>query len=231
MQNPLPHIIRNNSFWVTADRCLFWEEQNTLIVADLHLGKSGHFRKSGIAVPQTVYKADLQRLMAQLYLFKAERLIIVGDLTHSSANKELDLFKRWRKDFSLLAVDLVKGNHDILDDDWYDDANIVVSNSKLVVNDFVFLHDMKSKKKLGDNEMKLYAFAGHLHPGISLKGQGRQSLRFPCFYFTKEFCVLPAFSRFTGTYRVNPQKDEWVYAITSNDIMLIPQVKQIPIVF
>src|SRR5688572_15243782 len=82
LQQPIPHIIRNNTFWVSPERCLYWEEENTLIVSDLHLGKSGHFRKAGIAVPQSVYKADMQRLIAQLYLFKADRLIIVGDLTH-----------------------------------------------------------------------------------------------------------------------------------------------------
>ena len=84
MQNPVPHIIRNNTFWVSPERCLLWEEENTLIVADLHLGKSGHFRKSGIGIPQSIYKADLQRLMAQLYLYKVDRLIIAGDLTHST---------------------------------------------------------------------------------------------------------------------------------------------------
>jgi DNA ligase-associated metallophosphoesterase len=222
MRNPLPHIVHNNSFWVSPERCLFWEEENTLIVADLHLGKSGHFRKSGIAVPQSIYKADLQRLMAQLYLFKVERLIIVGDLTHSTANKELDLFIRWRKDFSLLHIDLVKGNHDILEDGWYKEANIKINSLKLVEKPFIFLHDLKTWKKLTDEEKKLYAFTGHLHPGISLKGQGRQSLHFPCFYFAKTYCVLPAFSRFTGTYKVMPQKNETVFAIMENKIVQLP---------
>ena len=131
MQNPVPHIIRNNTFWVSPERCLLWEEENTLIVADLHLGKSGHFRKSGIGIPQSIYKADLQRLMAQLYLYKVDRLIIAGDLTHSTANKELDLFLKWRKDFSLLHIDLVKGNHDILADSWYEEAAIKVSTWKM----------------------------------------------------------------------------------------------------
>ncbi len=219
MKNPLLHIINNNSFWVTPERCLFWEQENTLIVADLHLGKSGHFRKSGIGIPQDIYKADLQRLIAQLYFYKVERLIIVGDLTHSTVNKELDLFKKWRKDFSLLHIDLVKGNHDILEDDWYDEADIKISSWKLATGPFIFLHDLKARKKLEDEELKLYAFAGHLHPAISLKGQGKQSLRFPCFYFTKEHCVLPAFSRFSGSYRVEPQKDEVVYALVEDKIM------------
>lgn len=221
MQHPVPHIIRNQTFWVSPERCLLWEEQNTLIVADLHLGKSGHFRKAGIGIPQSIYKADLQRLMAQLYLYKAERLIIAGDFTHSTANKELDLFLKWRKDFSSLHIDLVKGNHDILADSWYNEAEVKVSSWKLKVGPFLFLHDLKAEKGLTENEKKLYRFTGHLHPAISMKGKGRQSLKFPCFYFTKDYCVLPAFSRFTAGFKVTPAKDESVFAIVEDGIMQI----------
>ncbi|HQV61858.1 MAG TPA: ligase-associated DNA damage response endonuclease PdeM [Chitinophagaceae bacterium] len=222
MQNPVPHIIRNNTFWVSPERCLLWEEENTLIVADLHLGKSGHFRKSGIGIPQSIYKADLQRLMAQLYLYKVDRLIIAGDLTHSTANKELDLFLKWRKDFSLLHIDLVKGNHDILADSWYEEAAIKVSTWKMKTGPFIFLHDLKAEKDLTAEEKGLYRFTGHLHPAINLKGKGKQSLKFPCFYFTKEYCILPAFSRFTAGFKVNPEKDETVFAIVEDGIMQLP---------
>ena len=222
MQNPVPYIIRNNTFWVSPERCLLWEEENTLIVADLHLGKSGHFRKSGIGIPQSIYKADLQRLMAQLYLYKVDRLIIAGDLTHSTANKELDLFLKWRKDFSLLHIDLVKGNHDILADSWYEEAAIKVSTWKMKTGPFIFLHDLKAEKDLTAEEKGLYRFTGHLHPAINLKGKGKQSLKFPCFYFTKEYCILPAFSRFTAGFKVNPEKDETVFAIVEDGIMKLP---------
>ncbi|MBP6215422.1 MAG: ligase-associated DNA damage response endonuclease PdeM [Chitinophagaceae bacterium] len=222
MQNPVPHIIRNNTFWVSPERCLLWEEENTLIVADLHLGKSGHFRKSGIGIPQSIYKADLQRLMAQLYLYKVDRLIIAGDLTHSTANKELDLFLKWRKDFSLLHIDLVKGNHDILADSWYEEAAIKVSTWKMKTGPFIFLHDLKAEKDLTEEERGLYRFTGHLHPAINLKGKGKQSLKFPCFYFTKEYCILPAFSRFTAGFKVNPEKNETVFAIVEDGIMQLP---------
>ena len=214
MQNPLPYKIRNNTFWISPERCLFWEEQNVLIIADMHLGKTGHFRKSGIAVPQNIYKADLQRLMAQLYFFKADRLIIVGDLTHSTVNKELELFKKWRKDFSLLHIDLVKGNHDILKDDWYSEANISVTD-ELVIKNFCFRHDIEKCKN------PLFTFSGHVHPGITIKGKAQQSLRFPCFYFTKAQCILPAFSHFTGTFTVQPAKGEAVFAIVESKIMQV----------
>jgi uncharacterized protein len=219
MQNPFPHIIGQHSFWVSSERCLYWEEENTLIVTDLHLGKTGHFRKEGIVVPQGVYKADLQRLMSQLYFFKADRLIIVGDLTHSTANKELNLFIKWRKDFGSLQIDLVKGNHDILEDGWYSDADINIHPLELNVNSFCFRHEQSIKRMIDSGPCGDFTFSGHIHPGISIKGKGRQSLRFPCFYFTPNHCILPAFSRFTGTYSVSPGDGETVYAIVENNLV------------
>lgn len=220
MQNPVPHIIHDQIFWITPERCIFWEEENTLIVADLHLGKTGHFRKAGIAVPQSIYKADLQRLMAMLYLFKAERLIVVGDFTHSTANKELELFLKWRKDFSALQIDLVKGNHDILEDAWYKEANVMLHEWELLINGYLFKHEDKRYKR-PDIENVKYTFSGHLHPGFKLKGQGKQSLKFPCYFFGKDHCILPAFSRFTGTFLVEPKKGDVVYAITGAELLKI----------
>src|SRR5215510_10611857 len=118
------YTINENDFVVSPERVLFWEKEKTLIIADLHIGKTGHFRKSGIPVPQHVFKEDLQRLFTQILYFKAEKLIIVGDLSHSSSNKEMDLFKKWRHDLDALQITLVNGNHDILDEDWYKELNI-----------------------------------------------------------------------------------------------------------
>ncbi len=220
MQNPFPHILHYNTFWVSSERCLWWEEENTLIIADIHLGKIGHFRKAGIPIPQNVYVADLQRLMAQLYFFKAERLIIVGDFTHSSNNRELEHFLKWRKDFSLLHIDLVRGNHDILNDSWYKEAAIHFHPWELIINGFRFRHEDKRIKRKDAPEI-VYTFTGHIHPGVTVSGRGRQALRFPCFYFTDEHCVLPAFSRFTGTYKVKRNINETVYAVADNQLMNI----------
>ncbi len=219
MNNPLPYIINDQTFWVSPERCLYWEEQRTLIVSDLHLGKSGHFRKEGIAVPQSVYKADLQRLIAQLYDFKAEKLLIVGDMTHSRSNKELELFLKWRNDFPGLPFELVRGNHDILEDQWYRDAGITLHEKQLQIGSFLFRHEKDPEHVNDVTENGPYIFSGHVHPGIRLRGQGKQSLRFPCFYFGALHAILPAFSRFTGTYLVEPKKGEVVYALVENELM------------
>ncbi|MBS1620750.1 MAG: ligase-associated DNA damage response endonuclease PdeM [Bacteroidetes bacterium] len=219
MQQPLKHIIHKNTFWLSADRCMYWEEEKTLILADLHFGKTGHFRKSGIAIPQAVYKEDLQRLVNLIQHFQPKELIVVGDLFHSKANKELELFQKWRNDLASIKLQLVKGNHDILDEVWYQRAGIEVYQQELFIKDFSFVHDIKGSG-IPSSHSKLYTFSGHIHPAIQLIGPGKQSFRFPCFYFTRKFAVLPAFSRFTGTHLIDPKKGEKVYAIA--DGKLIP---------
>ena len=141
MQVPVLHKIHGQNLWLSAHRSLFWEEKKALIVSDLHFGKTGHFRKWGIGVPQNVYKEDLQRLVSLLHYFKPQKLIVVGDFFHSSANTELDMFKKWRSDFHSLKIILVRGNHDILKNEWYQAADIDLVEKEYSINSFLFTHD------------------------------------------------------------------------------------------
>ena len=216
MQAPIQHIVNNHHFWLSPDRCLYWEEEKALIVSDLHFGKTGHFRKSGIAVPQNIFKEDLQRLFSVVQHYKPQQLIVVGDMFHSSANKELDLFLKWRNDIASLTIHLVKGNHDILKADWYENANIIVHQQQYSVNGFCFAHDVEQS---GCAESAEYFFTGHIHPGVVINGMGKQSLRFPCFYFNHKFAILPAFSRFTGLAAVDVKRTDNVYAIVEKSVI------------
>jgi DNA ligase-associated metallophosphoesterase len=210
------YSINENDFVLSPDRTLFWEKQKTLIIADLHIGKTGHFRKAGIPVPQKVYQEDLQRLFSQILFFKAEQLIIAGDLSHSKNNKELELFKKWRNDLQLLHVTLVNGNHDILEESWYKELNIF-RTCKLTIGNFSFYHDPAAIEPSTQH----YSFAGHLHPAITLRGKGRQALQFPCFYFGHRHAILPAFSRFSGFAQVQPLPGENVFAIVEKSILQV----------
>ena len=208
MVNPLKYTLHNQTFWLSPERCIYWEEKKALVVSDLHFGKTGHFRKSGIPVPPNVYKEDLQRLVQQIQFFKADELIVVGDLFHSRENKELELFLKWRNDFPELRIKLVKGNHDILNQQWYLKAGIEVFDECFTLDQFTFIHDVTACQ-----DPNQYFFSGHIHPGINISGMGRQSLQFPCFYFGRNYAVLPAFSRFTGLAMINPQQNDDVFAI------------------
>jgi len=226
VQPAFPYRLKGQQCWLSPDRCIYWEEESCLIVSDLHLGKTGHFRKSGIAVPSSVYREDLQRLLALVQYFRPRLLVVVGDLCHSRENKELGLFLKWRNDLPDLAIRLIKGNHDILKDDWYEQAGIAVSPHVWQKGPFVFIHDiadMPGKVSVSDagathvateqTQEAGYIFSGHIHPGVRINGLGRQSLQFPCFYFGVDYAVLPAFSRFTGMVSIDAASEDNIFAI------------------
>ena len=222
MQPAFSYPLRGQVLWLSPHRCLFWEEERTLILSDLHFGKTGHFRKAGIAVPQSIYREDLLRLLSLIQYFQPRQLLIVGDLFHSRENKELDLFLRWRGDFPDLAFRLVMGNHDILRADWYEKAGIEICEGVLRVGPFAFVHDIEDVSSVGGSpcaggsataEGLPYYFSGHLHPGIRINGMGKQSLQFPCFYFGGDYAILPAFGRFTGMVSIEPGEASNVFAI------------------
>ncbi|HEX6914103.1 MAG TPA: ligase-associated DNA damage response endonuclease PdeM [Chitinophagaceae bacterium] len=216
MHTPVPHVIAGNHFWLSPHRTIYWEEEKTLIASDLHFGKTGHFRKSGIAVPQRLFREDLQRLVAELQFHRSEKLLVVGDMFHSAANKEHDLFLKWRNDFPQLEIHLVKGNHDILNAAWYEAAGIRVHPKEYAAAGFRFTHDARD---ISDDDEKSYYFTGHIHPGVVLHGAGKQSLRFPCFYFNHRFAVLPAFSRFTGLAGIEVKRNDQVFAIVEKSVI------------
>ena len=220
MATAFRHILQQNNFWLSPERMVYWEEEKSLVVSDLHFGKTGHFRKEGIAIPQSVYKEDLQRLVSQLQFFQPRQLIVVGDMFHSIANKELSWFIKWRNDFPDLDIQLVMGNHDVLQRKWYQENGVDIHYKELSVQGFSFVHDINDVKQLSMPATR-YVFSGHLHPGIRINGAGKQSLHFPCFYFTPSFCILPAFSRFTGLAMIRPVTDDQVYAIVNRSIIPI----------
>ncbi len=218
MPSFIKHTINKNDFILNSNRTVFWEQEKILILSDLHLGKTGHFRKSGIAVPAAVMKEDMQRFVSAIQFFKPLQVVIVGDLFHSVENKEHELFLKWRNDLLHTPILLVKGNHDIVPDDWYKKANIETVEKLWRKNNFAFVHQIEDAEKENINEGN-YFFSGHIHPAVSIKGLGRQTLRFPCFYFTEQYAVLPAFGKFTGTYLVEPSKKEQAFIIVEDSVV------------
>ena len=216
MFSPLRFILHQQTLWLSPARCIYWEEEKALILSDLHFGKTGHFRKEGIGVPQNIFKEDLQRLFTQIQFFKPDTLLIAGDMFHSRANKEIDLFIKWRNDISSIHIILIKGNHDILSNKFYEEMNIKVEQKKFSINKFCFTHDITSTCEDDD---EAFTFSGHIHPGITFHGNGKQSFMLPCFYFSPKYAVLPAFSHFTGLYKIKPTKKDNVFALIENKVI------------
>lgn len=211
--------ILKHTFEFMPDRALHWLEENTLIVSDLHLGKSGHFRKSGIAAPSQINQTNISRLESIINNIQPDRLLILGDLFHSDINREWFQFEEWRTGYSQLDIILVAGNHDTLHSSFYDGAHLSVCN-ELNEGNFGFIHDI-SNEATSESD---FLFSGHVHPGVRLKAKGRQSLRLPCFYQTSENLILPAFGEFTGLHILPEKEATHIYPIAENKVFQLSHV-------
>ncbi len=198
--------------WILhAHRALFWPARNCLVVSDLHLGKAAHLRKGGLAIPEGQDDQTLKRLTGLLDLFRPQRLLVLGDLFHSSHNLAWPGFETWAK-AQPCTVELVPGNHDVLDPVRYHDAGIIVHDVVLELSPFVLTHDGGSSTRIG-------TISGHVHPGIVLSGQGRQRIRVPAFLISEQRVLLPAFGTSTGLYPVKPRSNDRVFACTGKEVM------------
>ena len=207
--------IREEKLFLSREKAIYWERERLLIISDLHIGKSAHFRKSGIQVPDIVNSTDLQRLTALVNEFSPKTLLITGDMFHNKMNSDANAFLEWRTAHSELKVILVKGNHDDLKAEDYVALGIEVHHKELLIYPFRFIHD---KPKVFDNYFNI---CGHIHPGIVIYGRAKQKLKFPCFYFNETCGILPAFSVFTGLFTMKPESGDRFYAITPEKVVLI----------
>ena len=76
--------IRGQTLRLLPERAIYWEEGDLLILSDLHLGKSGHFRKNGIPAPANVHLDDLRGLLELADSLKPLAVLVIGDLFHST---------------------------------------------------------------------------------------------------------------------------------------------------
>ncbi len=199
-------------------RAIFWPKHKALIIADVHLGKTGHFRKAGIAIPRDLEQNDLAILSDLVAEFDPERIIFLGDLFHSNINADWDWFAMWRQQFPRIVIDLIKGNHDIIADSHYTDLNVAL-HKQLVIEPFLMLHHPLAEAEL--QLVKQYVFCGHIHPGINLTGKGRQSLTLPCFAFGERQAILPSFGKFTGRVALSTAKTDKIYAVLKDKVICV----------
>ncbi|MGB3464951.1 MAG: ligase-associated DNA damage response endonuclease PdeM [Cyclobacteriaceae bacterium] len=195
---------------LSPDKSIYWEKESLLIVSDIHLGKAGHFRKSGVAVPAHIHFGDLARLTALIRKYSPDEVAFLGDLFHSDYNLDWDYFCEWREGFPDIRFILVKGNHDILYKIDYINAGLELTD-ELIREPFSFSHEKIRSE--------LYNISGHVHPAVKLRGMARQGVSLPCFYFSKMHALMPAFGSFTGFVSLSPYRSDNVFVIAENQII------------
>lgn len=208
----------NQTLILLCQKAIYWHEDKALIAADVHLGKSGHFRKAGIAVPRDLAQNDLAVLSDLIHQHKPQKIYFLGDLFHSDINTDWDWFALWREQFPQLQIILIRGNHDVIHDSHYHKLNIELHH-ELSVGPFLMLHHPLPPAKLSQTEG--YVLCGHIHPGVNLRGKGRQSITLPCFAFAEKQAILPSFGRFTGRVAIQHQQTDKVFGVLPDKVIAL----------
>lgn len=187
-------------------------QKKLLLISDAHLGKVSHFRKHGAAIPGGVMYKNFLKMDSVIAQFRPEGICFLGDLFHSTLNKEWDLFSSWVTKTNLPIV-LIAGNHDIINPKKYEALGIQTV-SEWAEDGFLLTHNPELREGH-------FTLCGHIHPAVQLRGGGRQSLKLPCFFKTGNQMILPAFGEFTGTYVLEPQEGDAVYVIIKDAVMAV----------
>ncbi len=214
--NEIEIEFRGQNLILSALKAVYWIQLDALLLSDLHLGKAGHFRKSGIAIPGTVNERNLSRLNTLIAKYSPKRILFLGDLFHSAKNTEWETFRSWRDNYRHIEMHLVIGNHDFHSPEEYESLGLICSE-EIESEPFLLIHDESTNK----NTSGLYPISGHVHPSVRMIGRGRQAKRIPCFYFGKLGALLPAFGNLTGTHIIKPTIDEHVFGLIEDQIIKI----------
>lgn len=208
-------VLKDEPITLLSQRLVYLANHKTLLIADVHFGKINHFRKAGIAVPTSANNTNSSGLIDAINETKAEQVIFLGDLFHSVYNEEWQTVGQLVKHFAQCSFQLVEGNHDILGVNQYAQHAIRLAK-QLTVGQWLLTHE-----PLLEIPNSFYNLCGHIHPGVSLHGSGRQSLLLPCFYFGKQQGILPAFGAFTGLAKIKPKKGDEVFVIANGRVVAV----------
>ncbi len=201
------------------ERALFWADEATLFVADLHLGKADTFQASGIPVPAAVTQSDLARLSALLHATSAQRLVILGDFFHAASSQSAGVVAQlgsWRAAHAGVEMLLVTGNHDLHAGPPPAQLDIRACGIEATIGPFACIHAPSA-------EPAYYTLCGHIHPAALLSERagnrsGSRSARLPCFHVGPRQMILPAFSHFTGGKAVACRPGDRIFVTTGEAV-------------
>ena len=180
-------LFKKNHFILMPSGILYWPDEFSLIIADLHLEKSSYFAKYGSLLPPYDSFETLTKLKENLLKLKVDKIILLGDIFHDNGAYE----RLERK--SKLILDYITNNFYTIFVFGNHDKNINIPNTKKYsyykIKDIIFSHQ---PSKLG-----LYEIFGHYHPKAYLKFRNKKISK-NCFIVTKKKICLPAFGVYTG---------------------------------
>ncbi|SHM91712.1 putative phosphoesterase [Cyclobacterium lianum] len=194
------HLLKEKAIWL--------EEEAAILIADTHFGKAGHFRKSGIPIPESVHESDYLKLRELITTLQAKKVFFLGDLFHSDHNGAWTVLLDFLDMHAHVDFHLIMGNHDVLPAAMYSTSRLSIHREFFSIGCFVLSHE--PLQEVADGKINI---CGHLHPGIVIKGKGKQSLRLACYFLADNRLILPAFGSFTGLAKMTAKSATALWAI------------------
>ena len=216
--DPVVLAAGGESLCLLPERAVLWERRRTLIVADIHFGKSALLREHGLAVPAGSDAHDRDRLSRLMHATAASRLIVLGDFLHGALaadHGDASAIGAWCAAQPGTEIVVVAGNHDrggaaafrtVLT--WMDED--------LVDGGLRFTHDAD---RTGSLAADLFTLSGHLHPVARLGGLKGRALRVPVFWRRRGGLVLPSFGVFTGGMLVQAEAGDELFAAGPEQVL------------
>jgi DNA ligase-associated metallophosphoesterase len=183
-----PIELAGHTLLPVAAGALYWEAEDTLLVADLHLEKGAAFAARGMMLPPYDTRSTLRRLASCIDLFMPRRLVALGDSFHRSDlagrlheedRDELMSLQQGREWYWIL------GNHD---PDLPESIGGFICRS-LTIGGVTLRHEPSFARSA--------EIAGHLHPVARIARKG-EVFRRKCFATDGHRLVMPAFGAYAG---------------------------------
>lgn len=191
-------------------------ESRTLVIADVHLGKSATFRSLGIPIPEGDTHHDLTKISKMIDLYEIEKLVIAGDLVHANAGLTehvLESLATWLVNLNIPVI-LTEGNHDRK-------AKLPALQIEIVSE--VHLDGLLITHFPQDLVAGQPGLAGHVHPAYQLKATQHRPIHLKGFHLMHpHHLVLPAFSQFTGNFTITPEPEDQFFSTTNDQLHHIP---------
>jgi len=185
----VPFSFASETFFASAEGALFWQSQNALLVADLHLEKASWFARLGQFLPPYDSHATLSALAAEVERTGAARLYCLGDSFHDRFGCDR-LPESARALLSSLTARLdwtwIVGNHD---PGFADHCGGTIVD-EVAICGIVLRHEAVR----GETSPEI---SGHFHPKLRLHLKGRAVSR-RCFVNSASKIIMPAFGSLTG---------------------------------
>jgi len=210
--------VHGNTLMLLPEKAVFLPECDTLLVADVHIGKATSFRSLGVPVPAGTTDETLSLLTRLVDRLAVKRIVFLGDFLHSARSLGAATFatlRCWRERHAALELTLVRGNHDDRAGDPPAVLDIQPVDEPLMLRGLALAHHPRPMAGA-------FMLAGHLHPCVNIGGRAHDWHRLPCFWFSDRVGVLPAFGAFTGMQSIRAQPGERVFAAAPDRVFELP---------